>query len=321
MVILFLHSFQVRAQGGDQHGDALSAARNALQSGQADEAIRLLEAALAANSKDAEAQNLLCRVSFAEERWDQAVSDCERAVAISPSKSAYHLWLGRAYGEKADRASVLSGYGLGKKVRAEFEAAVNLDNHNAEALADLGEFYYSAPSLVGGGLAKAEEVAARLEAIDQPRAQELRGRIAEHEKDYVKAEAAFKASVAASAHPAHQWSTLASYYRRRERWDEMVMAVKSVIATDKQHSVALVNGASSLVRSKREPQLAIQMLESYLASSRKTEEAPAFAVHVQLGKLRQQTGDAVGAKSEFQAALALAKDYKPAQEQATNTGR
>lgn len=304
-----------------ESSDPLSPARSALEGGQADDAIRLLETALAANGRNAEAHHLLCRVYFSEERFDQAAVECERAVAIDPAKSEYHMWLGRAYGEKADRASVLSAYGLSKKVRAEFEAAVKLDGHNGEALSDLGEFYYSAPGLVGGGVGKAEEVVARLEAFDTARAQELRGRIDEHEKNFPKAEADFKAAVAASVHPAHQWSTLASFYRRRERWDDMLLAVKSVVATDKQHTVSLVNGASSLIRAKREPKLAMQMLESYLASGRKTEEAPAFAVHVQLGKLRQLAGDTAGAQSEFQAALALARDYKPAQEQATNSGR
>src|SRR4051794_38669873 len=46
----------------------------ALQQGRADEAIAALQARIQATGNDAEAHNLLCRVYYAEERWEQAVS-------------------------------------------------------------------------------------------------------------------------------------------------------------------------------------------------------------------------------------------------------
>jgi hypothetical protein len=125
------------------------------------------------------------------------------------------MWLGRALGEKASRASFLSAYSLGKRVRGEFEEAVRLNSRNAEALADLGEFYYSAPGVVGGGDDKAEGVAAQLDKVDGARAHELRGRMAEQRKDFGTAEREYKQAIAAGAHPAFQWMTLASFYRRR----------------------------------------------------------------------------------------------------------
>jgi hypothetical protein len=227
------------------------------------------------------------------------------------------LWLGRALGEKADRASFVSAYSLGKRVRQEFEEAVRLNPRNAEALADLGEFYYDAPGVVGGGTGKAEGVAAQLDKVDGARAQELRARIAEQRKDYGTAEREFKMAIAASAHPAFQWMTLASFYRRRENWTAMVSAVQSGISAaqrDKHSGVALYNGASTLTRANREPALAAKMLENYLAGANKTEEAPAFVAHVRLARLKQQLGDSTAAKREQAAALALAHEYKPAQD-------
>jgi hypothetical protein len=54
------------------------------------------------------------------------------------------------------------------------------------------------------------------------------------------------------------------------------------------------------------------MLESYLSSQYKTEEAPAFEAHLRLARLKKQMGDMAGAKRELAAALELAHDYKPA---------
>jgi tetratricopeptide (TPR) repeat protein len=291
---------------------SLDGARADLQAGRADDALQKLQNAVQQSSQNAEVYNLLCRTYLTEEHWDEAIAACERAVQLVPADSDFHMWLGRAYGEKADRASFLTAYSLSKKVRSEFEAAVRANPQNAEALSDLGEFYAEAPSLVGGGTDKAEEIASRLNAIDPARAHELRARIAEVQKDYEKAESEFKAAIPSSAKPANYWMTLGSFYRRRQRWADMVAAIRNGIAADKERSTALPNGAWVLIRANREPQLAIQMLESYLASAKKTEEAPAFVIHKDLGRLKRQLGDTAGAQSEFAAATALASEYKPA---------
>lgn len=290
----------------------LAAVRSDLAQGRADDAITLLKQTIAAGDKNADAFNLYCRVSMQLERWDDAVSQCERAVSLDSGSSNNHLWLGRAYGNKAERASMFSAYSFAKKLKAEFETAVSLDPHNAAAMADLGEFYCSAPSVVGGGTSKAEDLVSRLSAIDPVRGHELRAQINAAQKNSSAAESELKAAISAAAHPADQWMSLASFYRKAGRLDEMVQAVKSGRSADPSHTSAEVNGASTLVRSQREIPAAIQMLKDYLSSNQKSEDAPAFAVHVELGNILAKQGDAPGAQREYQAALALAHDYKPA---------
>lgn len=301
------------AQG---QGKQLAQANAALQAGEADKALALLEP-LAQPGGEAEAYNLRCRVEYTLERWDKAANDCEQAVKLDGQSSDDHMWLARALGEKARRATFLNAYSLAKRVRTEFEEAVLLNPRNANALSDLGEFYYSAPGVVGGGINKSETVAAELDRIDPARAHELRGRIAEQRKDYGTAERELKQAIAASAHPASQWMTLASFYRGRERWTEMESAVRSgesAAQRDKQAGVALYNGASLLRDTGRDPARAAKMLESYLAGSARTEEAPAFVAHVWLAQLEEQLGDAAAASRERAAAQAMAQEYKPAQD-------
>lgn len=296
---------------------SLAAADAALQAGRADAAMAMLGSLPAAEAKSAAAHNLRCRVLFGLEQWNDAAIECQRAVDLDPGNSMYALWLGRALGEKADTAPFWQAYTLAKQARAAFERSVELDGRNAEALADLGEFYNSAPGVVGGGQAKAEGVAARLDRIDPVRAHELRAGIAQGNHDYSAAERELRQAVAVSAHPAFQWMRLASFYRKYKQWAAMENAVKNGRAAaerDRHASVALFNGAAVLMASQRDPELAIKMLREYLAAPMQTEEGPTFVAHVWLARLEKQVGDQAGADRERDAALEEASTYKPAQD-------
>jgi len=292
---------------------SLSQANAALQAGEADKAVALLNSLPAT----AESHNLRCRVLYTLEHWNAAVDECQKAVDMDGQNSDFHLWLGRALGEKADRASFLSAYSLGRRVLQEFQKAAQLNPRNAAALADLGEFYYSAPGIVGGGTDKAQEVAEELNRVDPARAHELRAHIAETRKDYTGAEREFKLAIAAGSHPAFQWMSLGSFYRRRQQWDPMESAVESgfrAAQNDRKAGVAIYNGATILIRAGRNFDLAAKMLEGYLNSSSKTEEAPAFVACTKLARLEAQLGDKAAARREKDAALALAEEYKPARD-------
>jgi len=303
--------------GVTAHGAATIASANAaLQAGKADEASAVLNEILAGDANNAEANNLLCRVQFSLQRFDQAAGYCEKAIRVVPQNARYHLWLGRVVGERASRASWTSAFSLAKKTRDEFETAAKLAPKDGEILSDLGEFYTDAPGVVGGGTDKAEGIAQRLDAIDASRGHHLHGLIAEKKKDLGGAETEFKAATA-GGHAGVPWTNLASFYRRHERWQEMESAVTSGAAAakgDKSAATALYNGASILARANRQPEQAMKLFEAYLASPYKTEEGPAFEALVRLSKLRKQAGDAAGAERDKAAALALAHEYKPALE-------
>jgi tetratricopeptide (TPR) repeat protein len=299
----------------------LEAVRGDLTQGRADQGLQAVGQLLAQDPQNAEAHNLRCRIYLQEQRWSDAIRSCQAAVKLMSDNSSYHLWLARALGEKADRVSFITAFKMAKQIHVEFETAARLNPHSASALSDLGEFYVDAPGIVGGGIDKAEPVAQQLEAFAPDRAHYLRARIAENQKDYARAEEEYKAAISASKDPADPWMDLASFYRKRQRWDDMIQAVHKGAALDTQHGVASADGASVLIRAGRDLPFARQLLEEYLASSNKSEDAPAFQTHVQLGKLLNGMGDAPGAQQQFAAAVELAKDYQAGTQAATNSGR
>jgi len=299
----------------------LEAARGDLTHGRADNGLQALDSVLALQPQNAEAHNLRCRIYLQEQRWNDAIASCQTAVKLMQGNSNYHLWLARSLGEKADRVSFITAFKMAKPIRVEFETAAKLDAHNVNALSDLGEFYVDAPGIVGGGFDKAELVAQQLDTVAPDRGHYIRARMAEGQKDYGRAEDEYKAAIAASKDPADPWMDLASFYRRRQRWSDMIDAVHKGAALDREHGVASADGASVLIRANRDLPFAKELLERYLASSNQSEDAPAFQKHVQLGKLMTSLGDAPGAQQQFAAAVDLAKDYQAGTQAATNSGR
>jgi Tfp pilus assembly protein PilF len=300
---------------------AANEVRQDLNLGRADAALRILDPALAHNPDDAEGHNLRCRVYYEEEQWDAAIADCEAAVQFAPDNSDDHLWLGRAYGRKASHGSLVAGYKLARKVHAEFEEAVRLDPHNGAALADLGEFDVEAPVVVGGGIKGADPILVQLRSVDPVRASRLQAQIADEKRDYVSAEAAYKAAIAQSREPADLWLDLARFYQRRGRIDEMQSALHTAVPLDRAHGPALVEAAGLLNQTGREPETAIAWLRDYLKSNAKSEEEPAFVVRAQLAKLLAMQGQQQAAQEELAAAHALASGYRvPAAAAAATAG-
>ena len=246
--------------------------------------------------------------------WDRGISACEKAVALDPNNSRYHMWLGRIYGEKADAANFLSAASLAGKVRNEFETAVRLDPNNVEARSDLGEFYLEAPGIVGGGRDKAEAQAQALAALDPAKADYLKGRLAEKKKDFAAAEKEYRAAIEASHGSALTWFNLALFFRHRERWSDMEDAINHAVSAQVDRPEIIMESGEVLLRSGRNFPAAVQYLRRYLALNSKVEEAPAFKAHYLLGTALEKQGDKQGAAQEYRAALSLARNFSRAQE-------
>lgn len=285
-----------------------------LAKGRVDEAISTLRSRISVSPNDAEAHNLLCRAYFSLGDWNRGVEDCEKATSLEPSNSRYHMWLGRIYGEKADRANFMTAAGLAKKVRTEFEAAVQLNPKSVDARTDLAEFYLEAPGIVGGGRDKAEAQASALSTLDPAKAHWVSARIAEKKKDSAAAEQEYRAAIKSSQGAASAWLNLALYYKHTNKLNEMTDAIGNVSSAHLDRADALVDAAEILIHTDRNLPQAAQLLKRYIASTTTVEQAPPFKAHYLLGTVLQKQGDKQAAEREFRAALALAKNFSPAQQ-------
>src|SRR6187402_804198 len=282
-------------------------AQAAARSGRGDEAVtRLL-----ALKNDARAQQLLCTVYVTMERFDEGIRACEAVARANPSSSGAQLLLARAYGAKADHSGTFTGMKLVGKIRGSFEKAVELDPTSIEALSDLGEFYVSAPGIVGGGSDKATALAPRLMKLSPARGHRLLGMIAQKNDNPAVAEAEFQKEIE-QKHTPESYVDLANFYAHEKQWEKASATALLAIRRDTRHGADSIDAANLLVKLNRELPAAVQAYRDYLAGSNQTAETPAFKVHTLLGLALAKQGDKPAAQQEFTAALELAHDYPPA---------
>lgn len=289
------------------------AAERALMQGRIDEAVNLLRPIVSANNSDGAAHLLLCRAFYAEDHIDEAVTECEAAVRNGlGSDSQAQDWMGRVYGRKADISGPFTGLKLAHRVRDSFEASVNFNPTNADAVDDLADYYLQAPSMVGGGLDRARALAARVNAQLPERALRLRALIAEKQKDFTSAERDLRSIAEKHNDRPDGWNDLATFYVRQKNTDKAVEAVRQAISSNRKHNPSLVQSASILIGIHREPKLAEDALRAYLTGGNMEDGAPAVKAHTMLGNLLAAGGNKVGARAEYTSALALAANYAPA---------
>src|SRR5262249_39486328 len=141
----------------------------------------------------------------------------ERATALQPENVRILNWLGRAYGRRAEGASFLTAPSLAVSARRKFEAAHRLAPNDLEVIGDLFEYYLDAPAFLGGGTDKAEQLAARVERLDEPEYHYEQARLAEKHRELTAAERHYRRAAELAPQDAGRLIDLAEFYESQGR--------------------------------------------------------------------------------------------------------
>jgi tetratricopeptide (TPR) repeat protein len=124
------------------------------------EARQLAQQRLASDPKDEQAYWFLARASMSlahdSSDFDKVADAIKPCLDAIPGAALCHLAMGEIYGSIAGSGGMFKGMRYAGSAKTEFLKAVELDPKNLTARSDLNQFYLQAPSVVGGGLDKAE---------------------------------------------------------------------------------------------------------------------------------------------------------------------
>jgi tetratricopeptide (TPR) repeat protein len=206
---------------------------------------------------------------FVQEDYKQAAEAFEKALDKGPGNPDYLVWLGRAYGRRAERMSGLAklgAFGLARRVRQSFEQALQADSRHLPALESLLEFFVEAPGAVGGGKEKAPPLAERIAAIDAARGQRAWAKIHQARGETAEAEAALRRAVELEPGNTGHLTSLASFLARQGRFEESDRIYEELFRLDPESPALWFSRAKELVRAGRHPREARRLLERYLES-------------------------------------------------------
>lgn len=301
--------------GTVKQSDAFDAGRRAYEGGDYAKAIAELQTAASKEPQNGEVQLLLTKSYLELQERDAAINSAEKAVAIDPKSSVYHEWLGRAYGEKADHASMFSAPGLARRTHREFEIAVQLDERNFSARQALIEFDCAAPGMVGGGEEKAKPEIEKLQSMDTSEWHYALGNCRRQKKDFPDADAEFKLALESHPKSAELIFDVGDYAVRRSQADRLMEVADlgaQVAPADPREKFYRAVG---LILRNAKLEQAERLLREYLQKAPKRAGYPRYAMaHEWLGRLYESKGEKELAVKEYQAALQLEPKDKSARE-------
>jgi tetratricopeptide (TPR) repeat protein len=233
-----------------------------------------LETALSEGTPTAAGYGLIGRDYFMLGEQKKAIDAFQKALALEPNSSEYNLWLGRAYGRKAETANPLLAPSIASKARQYFERAVQLDPANEEALNDLFEYYLEAPGFLGGGFDKALDVAKRIRQINPAEYYFAEAQVAERRKEYNTAEEHLRRALALAPRQVGRVLDLASYLAKMGRYKESDAAFQEAERLAPNSPKVLFARAHTYVETRRNLDQAKRLLEQYLRSNLTPDDPP-----------------------------------------------
>lgn len=290
--------------------DDFSTAQQQFEAGNYGGAMNALRTLLSQNPSSAVGHFWLGRCYYEVRDYKNAVSELEKATQLDPDSSVYHDWLGRGYGgEAAQERSFL----LARRVKKEFQAAVQKDSSNVAARRDLEEYLLDAPWIVGGSK---DDALVQVNAIAQTDAVQGHLAKAEYETALGKADLAveeYAAALSLKPRSIDPYLEAANYYGLKGDGTQLTTLVEEAAqVSSKDARLPFYRGVAHIIMGTNFP-LAEENLKSYLASSPERSDWPSHSMaRYWLGQLYEKQGNKMAAAEQYRDAVGLDSDNREA---------
>lgn len=248
--------------------------------------VAAIELLLPYSPKNASVYALLGKAYYMNREYKPATTYLEQAIAASPRNSTYFDWLGKSYGRRAEESSFLTALPLAMKTRECFEKAVAVGPTNLEALDDLFEFYLEAPGVVGGGIDKAQAVAARIAQLSEAESHYVRARLAQKRKQVQETEKEYRLAMNAAPGDVGRVIDLASFLDHEKRYQESDALFELATRQNPRSPKVIFAEASAYIYGRRNLRQAETLLRQYAEQPRTPDDPAMWEVARLMKKLR-----------------------------------
>lgn len=229
---------------------------------------------LAISSKDAAVYALLGRNYYMQGDFKKASEAMEKSTELEPMNGEYTLWLGRAFGRRAETASPFTAPGYAAKTRQYLEKAVSLSPTNIEAQSDLFEYYLKAPGVLGGGMEKAETTAKQVSRSSPSEGLAMQAKLAERRKEYSSAEEQLRRALEVAPQQVGRFLDLARFLVRRGRLDEADQVLLRAGKASPDNPRLMFATAEIYVKAHYNLDVARQLLKRYMSAAITADDPP-----------------------------------------------
>ena len=275
-------------------------------------AIALLIFVVALSAFAADEAQLIADGRAAMQRGDaeQAAKLFEQAIALKPNDAQAHFHLGTAYGNQAQKAGIFGGMGLAKKTKAEFERAVQLDPNHLEARFALIDFYIIAPGIVGGSEEKAMQQAAEIRKRDALDGHRAYARIYSRQKKTDLARKEYVDAVREQPNSAKAHYFLGNFLLNQKDWNGALHEYDYALKLDPKYMPAYLRIGHHAAMSGSNYVRGEESLRKYLGYTPGENEPGLAAAWYWLGMIQEKQGKKADAKQSFLNAQKLAPESK-----------
>jgi tetratricopeptide (TPR) repeat protein len=254
-------------------------------------------------SRDAVAAFYMGRISASEDDIDKAVDYFEKAVELNGRNAEYYDWLGRAYGNKAMKASKFKLPFLARKAKGAWDKGLAIDPNNLDIMEDLVQYYLQAPGFLGGSKDKAREMVNEVKKRNSYRGAVLSANTCGAQKDSACVEREIKGIIAAYPDTAATYASLAALYANSKQFDKAFEVIDQRMKKNPDDTFIIYALGRTAALSGQQMDRGEQALKNYLAHP--PENAQLAGAHLRLGMIYAKRGNREAARKEYLTALQI----------------
>ena len=252
----------------------------------------------------ATAATLLGRMAWQSANYKEAAKWLDAAIALDPKRVDAYIWRARTYVQEIQTVNFLRKGSVAGRARDMLDKAVATDPSSFDAREARTEYLMNAPGIGGGSIEKARAEANTAKRGSPYRGALLVGRVEEKAGNVAAAEAEYRTLITTFPDSGGAREALAALYQSKSRWDDAFRIIDDRLRANPNDYGMLYQLGRAASLSGQRLEAGDEALRRYLArdNARKAFDG---GVHYRLGAIRERRGDAQGARTEYELAVAL----------------